>query len=61
MGCGDQAYGLGVPLYTRSRLLPAGALDGSGIAPDVPLPDSVDPLAFTLRLLAVSAEGSPKT
>jgi len=52
VGCGDQAYLLGVPLYAGSRDLPAGGFDGSGIAPDVPVSDSrTDPLAFAVRLL----------
>ncbi|HWM90257.1 MAG TPA: S41 family peptidase [Thermoanaerobaculia bacterium] len=53
VGCGDHAYYLGTPLYTRTRYLPEGALDGIGIAPDVPVPDHLaDPLAFAVRLLA---------
>lgn len=53
VGCGDQAYYLGTPLYTRTRSLPAGALDVVGITPDVPVPDHLaDPLAFAVRLLA---------
>jgi hypothetical protein len=53
VGCGDQGYYLGLPLYARSRQLPAGALDVIGITPDVPVPDSLaDPLAFAVRLLA---------
>jgi C-terminal processing protease CtpA/Prc len=52
VGCGDQAYQLGVPLYAGSRDLPVGGFDGSGIAPDVPVADSLtDPLAFAVRLL----------
>lgn len=53
VGCGDYAYLIGVPLYMRTRTLPAGALDGIGFAPDVPVKDPVtDPLAFAVRLLA---------
>ncbi len=53
LGCGDHAYLVGTPLYTRNRNLPAGALDVGGITPDVPVPDGLaDPLAFTVRLLA---------
>lgn len=52
VGCGNQAYLLGTPLYTRTRHLPAGALDNLGIAPDVPVPDHLaDPLGFAVRLL----------
>lgn len=55
VGCGDQAYQLGVPLYAGSRDLPAGGFDGSGIAPDVPVKDSqTDPLAFAVRLIAAT-------
>jgi len=51
---GDHTYYLGIPLYARTRHLPAGALDVVGITPDVPVPDSLaDPLAFAVRLLAV--------
>jgi C-terminal processing protease CtpA/Prc len=56
LGCGDHAYLLGTPLYTRTRRLPEGGLDVIGITPDVPIPDDLaDPLAFAVRLLA---EGS---
>lgn len=52
VGCGDYAYQLGVPLHARTRDLPAGGIDSSGIVPDVPVPDSLaDPLAFALRLI----------
>jgi C-terminal processing protease CtpA/Prc len=54
VGCGDHAYDLGTPLYTRTRNLPAGGLDVIGITPDVPVPDHLaDPLAFAVRLLAL--------
>lgn len=53
MGCGDYAYAIGIPLFTRTRDLPAGALDLIGIAPDIPIPlDQMDPVAFALRLIA---------
>lgn len=53
VGCGDYANYLGVPLYTRTRELPVGALDILGITPDVPVPGHLaDPLAFAVRLLA---------
>jgi hypothetical protein len=56
VGCGDHAYLLGVPLYTRSRRLPEGGLDVIGITPDVPIPDHLaDPLAFAVRLLAAGS------
>lgn len=51
-GCGGHAFYLGIPLYTRTRHLPAGGLDVVGITPDVPVPDHLaDPLAFAVRLL----------
>lgn len=51
-GCGDHTYLLGTPLYMRTRQLPAGALDGVGITPDVPVPDHlVDPVEFAVRLV----------
>ena len=54
VGCGDHAYNLGVPLYTRTRDLPVGTLDVVGITPDIPVPDHLaDPLAFAVRLLAL--------
>ena len=53
IGCGDHTYALGIPLYTRTRQLPEGALDLLGIAPDIPLSeDLADPLALAVRLLA---------
>ncbi len=53
VGCGDYTYYEGIPLYTRTRHLPEGALDVVGITPDVPVPDDlVDPLTFAVRLLA---------
>jgi hypothetical protein len=60
VGCGDQTYYLGTPLYTRNRHLPEGAIDVVGIAPDVPIPDHLaDPLAFAVRLLADRGEPAP--
>jgi hypothetical protein len=60
LGCGDHAYLLGWPLYTRNRRLPDGALDIVGIAPDVPVPDHLaDPLAFAVRLSAAGG-AAPK-
>ena len=54
VACGDHSFYLGTPLYTRTRQLPAGALDVVGITPDVPVPDDLaDPLAFAVRLLAL--------
>ena len=61
VGCGDQAYYLGTPLYTRTRRLPDGALDVVGITPDVPIPDHLaDPLAFAVRLLGNGGEKQPE-
>lgn len=56
LGCGDHAYALGVPRFTRTRQLPLGGLDVIGITPDIPVPvHQVDPLAFALRLLATGS------
>jgi hypothetical protein len=53
LGCGDHAYALGVPRFTRTRQLSLGGLDVIGITPDIPVSvQRVDPLAFALRLLA---------